>query len=54
MKLLEIQKKFNLTDEELIKRVVKELGINEDEAWKMLGIERGEFKGDVIEEDPDE
>lgn len=47
--LNEYGKEHNLTDEELIEFAKKTLGMDEEDIWLMLAIERGEVDGDIIE-----
>ena len=49
MSLTEYGIQNNLTDEELVEFAKKELGMDEEDVWLMLAIERGETDGDVIE-----
>ncbi len=49
MNLTEYGKENNLTDEELVEYAKKQFGMDEEDIWLMLAIERGETDGDVVD-----
>lgn len=48
MTLSELQKKYNLTDEEIVDIANEQLGMSKTDAYFVLSIEKGKRDGDVV------
>jgi len=51
MNLTEYGKENNLTDEELVEYAKQQFGMDEEDIWLMLAIERGESDGDMVDDE---